>query len=325
MATTVPLPAPSSEPGAASTTMPSEVLYDLLYQDGYHASPHLTHASNVLKTVAVEARRFRVHSVLDVGCSHGFAVQRLWEHNFTANGVDVSSLAVAMANRLRLTNGTRPRARRGSCAGPCFLQANAAALPFQSLSFDAIISSDALEHLTASEVGPALAELARVARRLLVLKIACEREVDRALLKKLQANVSGHSNASIAASVPPSLHATVHGPRWWLERFHGLGWRLEHMVEHVHNATQQQWWDCCTYVLVRRGEVEPDDAWRLEMARMVDSHWWAIAHRHDRESTTANATRRVFRNTAFKRSSPLLLHLAGRRIVAGPRIDDLLT
>jgi len=305
--------------------MPSEVLYDRLYQDGYHANQHLSHATNVLKAMAVEARRLHVHSVLDVGCSHGLAVQRLWEHNFSASGVDVSSVAVAMANRLRLhANGTQLRARRGSCAGPCFQQANAAALPFSLHSFDAVISSDALEHLTASEVGPALRELTRVARSLLVLKIACEREVDRALLKKLQATVSGQSNASVTAAVPPSLHATVHGPRWWLERFHGLGWRLEHMVEQRSNATQHQWWDCCTYVLVRRGEVETGDAWRVEMEQMVESHWWAIAHRHDREFTTANASRRLFRNADFIRASGLLLQLAGRKIPAGPRIDDLL-
>ena len=39
--------------------------------------------------------------VLDVGCSHGLGVQKLWDLGFRASGVDIAQSAVDIATRHR--------------------------------------------------------------------------------------------------------------------------------------------------------------------------------------------------------------------------------
>ena len=103
--------------------------------------------------------------ILDVGCSHGYGVERLWRSNLDAVGVDVAPTAIAMAN------AHRTRGRR--CGGlPCYQVASATRLPFANKSVDAILSTDVLEHLLPSELDAMATEFLRVARRMLFLKVA---------------------------------------------------------------------------------------------------------------------------------------------------------
>ena len=159
-------------------------LYDHLYSEGYHNDTHITHSPPLLLTIrnALPA----VRSVLDVGCSHGWAVEWLWRKGYESAGVDVSSLAVALAAKTRGRPGSRSMPGRGgrcwnsTAAGArrrtvCFEVASATSLPFPSCSFDAIMSTDVLEHLEPSDVRTAVKEFARVARRYLVLKVGVTR------------------------------------------------------------------------------------------------------------------------------------------------------
>ena len=57
-----------------------------------------------------------------------------------------------------LTHGSN----RSRCVPPCFQRAPATALPFADGSFDAVMSTDVLEHLAESEVDAAVGELTRV-------------------------------------------------------------------------------------------------------------------------------------------------------------------
>ena len=48
-----------------------------------------------------------VRSVLDVGCSHGYAVSWLWRHGIKASGLDVSSIAISKAKAARGEEASR--------------------------------------------------------------------------------------------------------------------------------------------------------------------------------------------------------------------------
>ena len=53
----------------------------------------------------------------------------------------------------------------GMCVGPCFQQAPASQLPFADQSFDAIMSTDVLEHVLEKDVPALIQEFARVTRK----------------------------------------------------------------------------------------------------------------------------------------------------------------
>ena len=72
--------------------MGGAALYDALYATGYHANLNTTRALHLNLSGALGVR-----SVLDVGCSHGYAVSWLWRHGIKASGLDVSSIAIAKA------------------------------------------------------------------------------------------------------------------------------------------------------------------------------------------------------------------------------------
>lgn len=171
-------------------------IYEALYQNGYHSDLHLSHARGVLQHV-------RGESVLDLGCSHGFAVAALWKRGIVANGVDIAPSAIALARR------TRGEGRCGP--DPCFQVANATALPFGSKHFDALVSTDVLEHLSPSDVDAAVREMVRVTRRDMWLKIATERERDAVPLETLHRKRM-HTDVRW-------LHTTVMGLDDWAERF----------------------------------------------------------------------------------------------------------
>ena len=101
----------------------SKALNDSLYAQGYHNNTKIWHAEFLVKELVHWGRRKLIGShatVLDLGCSHGKAVEELWQNGLVANGVDISSIAVALANRTRQAKGrcggsraSRSRARCG--------------------------------------------------------------------------------------------------------------------------------------------------------------------------------------------------------------------
>ena len=140
-------------------------LYDQLYDDlGYHADLNLTHAEPLVDMLLrdVKNKPSTIHSVLDVGCSHGKGVQLMWEHSLVASGIDLATPAIAMARK------HRPPPQE-MCIDPCFEQAAAQQLPYADQSFDAILSSDVLEHVPTEDVPAVVKEFARVARQSLYL------------------------------------------------------------------------------------------------------------------------------------------------------------
>jgi len=193
----------------AAAELGGQKLYDTLYRIGYHDNINLTHAKPL---VAMILRiKGEIGSVLDVGCLHGFAVESLWRGGVSSNGVDVSGVAAELANR------TRTRGRR--CAyHPCFQQADGAQLPFERGSFDAILSTDVLEHLQPGAVHSVCAEFARVTRRYLFLKIAYVRERVVTHINQLMKRWNVIRGGSLHASVMSCSH--------WIAAFLTVGFRI---------------------------------------------------------------------------------------------------
>jgi ubiquinone/menaquinone biosynthesis C-methylase UbiE len=136
--------------------------------------------------VAEILRTLGTGRILDVGCGMGLLVRTLLSHGVDAHGLDVSAVAVAHGN---------------SQAPNCFHQGSILELPFPDGSFDAIVSTDCMEHLHERDVPKALAELHRVSRRGLYLRLATTPDRD------------GH------------WHLTVQGRAWWENQLFAAGFR----------------------------------------------------------------------------------------------------
>merc|ERR1711972_1163681 len=126
----------------------------------------------------------QVHSVLDVGCSHGRGVEMLWEAGRHASGMDIAPTAVRMALKHR-------HPPPGYCLDKCFQQGSAAAIPWPTKSFDAIMTTDVLEHIPEADVPTVAKEFARIARQAVYAKIATTAEGKHKPLNTLHANMKG--------------------------------------------------------------------------------------------------------------------------------------
>ena len=132
-----------------------------------------------------------------------------------ASGIDISPTAVALAARVR---GGNPNRRCGGSA--CFSVGSATSIPFGAHAFDAIMSTDVLEHLQPHEMAPMVREFTRVARHRLFLHIALTPERTRQEVEKLHA--TSHEFDRVT-----TLHTTLRGRKVWLNGFARAGWSID--------------------------------------------------------------------------------------------------
>ncbi|HEV7127249.1 MAG TPA: bifunctional 2-polyprenyl-6-hydroxyphenol methylase/3-demethylubiquinol 3-O-methyltransferase UbiG [Ktedonobacterales bacterium] len=92
--------------------------------------------------------------VLDVGCGGGFLAEALARMGYAVSGIDRSPGSIAAARRHASASGLRIDYR----------VADAASLPFADATFDLVVSSDFLEHVS-DRLNAVLGEQARVLRR----------------------------------------------------------------------------------------------------------------------------------------------------------------
>lgn len=124
--------------------------------------------------------------LLDVGSGMGGLVRALLRLGVDATGLDVAQKCVDASNE------TAPgRFVRGSLLH----------LPFEDGAFDTVVSTDVLEHLDEADVPAALAEMARVSRRFLIVRVATTPDRDGA------------------------WHLTVRERAWWEQRCFEAGLR----------------------------------------------------------------------------------------------------
>jgi SAM-dependent methyltransferase len=167
-------------------------IYDRLYRFGYHRAPDYSHARGIIARIA--DGRLPVTSVLDIGCSLGWAVAKLTAMGVRASGVDVAAPAV----------------RHGVDAGLDLTQASATALPFPDESFELVMSTDCFEHLRPRDVDAAVQEAWRVSSRYLAFKI--NPRPDEATHWRLLAGTR--------------LHLTLRPLTSWIGMFERLGGKL---------------------------------------------------------------------------------------------------
>lgn len=171
-------------------------IYEFLYQNGYHKDFGYTHSktliTKVINTIPVGSR------ILDVGCSNGTAVKTLLDLGYDAYGIDISETAIELAKINGCVNCT---------------VGSATSIPFEDNYFDAIITSDVLEHICKTDIESTLVELYRTTKKYTFLRIAIEEEKNRTWVDLLNKNGYNINN----------LHITLMTPQEWAEFFTNVG------------------------------------------------------------------------------------------------------
>jgi ubiquinone/menaquinone biosynthesis C-methylase UbiE len=167
---------------------PARVDYANLY-DGYWQRPDRfgEHSFSDPQVIVGEVlSAFGSGRMLDVGSGMGWLVRSLLGHGVDAYGLDVSKVAVQHCNEM---------------APGRFHEGSLLELPFPDQHFDVVVSTDCLEHISEADVPRALAELHRVARNGVYLRLATTPDRD------------GH------------WHLTVQKRAWWENQLFAAGFR----------------------------------------------------------------------------------------------------
>ncbi len=125
-------------------------LYTTIYKHEYRT----TKKTNSRRAIKLIQKMEDVRSVLDVGCSFGWAMKQLRSKRRKVAGIEVARQAVEYCKRRGLS---------------CKL-ASATDIPWESNEFDLVMAIDILEHLRKEDVSLALKECCRVARKYFVFQ-----------------------------------------------------------------------------------------------------------------------------------------------------------
>lgn len=174
-------------------------LYEKLYDLGYHGD-----GTNIGVTEAFGIQfRYKFDSILDAGCSQGAAVADYLRWKKDAWGFDISPRAIEMAKDAGL--GDR-------CIVGSLLD-----IPYSKKSFDALVSTDVLEHLDPADIDLAISEMFRVTKTYLFLRISKSIEGRKDWLVKLK-EVHPDQFDDIE-----NLHLSVFPLQHWIERIVAKG------------------------------------------------------------------------------------------------------
>jgi len=174
-----------------------KTIYHRLYETGYH-SGGLNHGARMADPII---ENYDFESVLDIGCSQGLAVKKFQDAGKRACGIDVSKKAIEMAREMNVEG--------------CVM-ASATDIPFGDDEFDAVYTTDMLEHLSEDDVPKAAAEICRVAKKYIFANIAFVPEKNKEPLKVLHEKFDDMDEVDC-------LHLTVKPREWWIEQFENEG------------------------------------------------------------------------------------------------------
>lgn len=115
---------------------------------------------NFKKTLASQAQKLNISSVLDAGCGEGFTLEYLRINSIgkTFEGIDFLEKAVEIGNKVH----PKIKLKKGSIYE----------LPYKDNSFDLVLSTEVLEHLDNPE--KALKEIFRVSKKYVLLSVPNE-------------------------------------------------------------------------------------------------------------------------------------------------------
>ena len=160
----------------------------------------------------------------------------LWEKNISASGMYISKTAVSMAKISRPSTmwcgegqqahnnkynmKTEPEVRH-CCRGACFRVGSATAIPFAKYEFDAIMTTDVLEHLLPEDVPVMVEEFKRVARYFVFVSVATQPEKEKKFVEDLR-----HMDNKGVYKKVKSLHTTILHRDQWIQAFEQGGMEL---------------------------------------------------------------------------------------------------
>jgi ubiquinone/menaquinone biosynthesis C-methylase UbiE len=154
-------------------------------------------------------KNYIFNSILEIGCSNGLAVQKFRKNKKYAWGLDASDVAIRV------------------CCNKGIVQcvyASAHKIPFKDKLFDAVFSSDVLEHLEESEANMAIYEICRVTKKYLFLLIDDKLERNTEHIDKARKEFP-----EVFANVA-NLHLTVKPFSWWETKIRNQGFNL---IDHI--------------------------------------------------------------------------------------------
>ena len=166
-------------------------LYDELYDNGYHRSFQLSHSRNLIEIIEKTVSKNSI--ILDVGCSHGLAVDMLKKKGYNSYGIDIADKAIEYCKQ------------RGLSTCKCCSADN---ITFEDNFFDVILSTDVLEHIPTSMVNTVVNEFNRVTKddASVFIKVASVPERHR------WDTITEHYGCS-------NLHLTTEGIEFWEKAF----------------------------------------------------------------------------------------------------------
>jgi SAM-dependent methyltransferase len=160
-----------------------------------------------------------VRTIVDVGCGDGALTNRLAE-DWDVTGVDMSAVALGHVKT-------------------AVVQASATDLPFADGSFDLVLSSEMLEHLSPDDYRRAISEMSRVTRRYLLLTVPYREDLRFRQVRCPRCGWRGHVWGHRRLFTPESLAHDIwgfapiearvfgpvqhpHWPRWLIWSCHHL-------------------------------------------------------------------------------------------------------
>lgn len=117
-----------------------------------------------------------VKTIADIGCGNGI-ISNLLANDFEVTAVDISETALSYVNTRKV-------------------KASALDLPFEDQSFDLVLSSEMLEHLSTQDLHQAIRELKRVSKRWLLISVPHREQLSASAVKCADCstifNANGH-------------------------------------------------------------------------------------------------------------------------------------
>jgi SAM-dependent methyltransferase len=151
-----------------------------------------------------------IKSVLDVGCGAGIVSQVLKKRFDRVISVDFSFNALKHVKTAQI---------------PC-VQGNACSLPFGEGSFDAVIATELVEHLSEPERHQALEEMGRISQRFILITVPYREVLESGLVKCIDCgcvfNAWRHTKSFNELDMKTLLH-----PKFILNRIELLGPRVK--------------------------------------------------------------------------------------------------
>lgn len=163
-------------------------VYDTMYKHGYRKDPQKTNSKIVVRYIL--KRLNSVRSILDVGCSKGWAMQRLKLRIKHVEGLEIAQEAVGYCRKKGL------KCTQGSVTD----------MPFADGQFDLVMCVDTLEHIRKEDVPMAISECLRVSNAFFVFK---------APNKNSKSSKEWFNPVSHLINNP---HLTKEPPGWWQDR-----------------------------------------------------------------------------------------------------------